>query len=84
MRTATEVAPLLPHADETAGGRMTTDFVALNKEWTVQQALEYLRRTRPAAEQVFYLYVIDDDHRLGGVVSLRQLVVASRKSVSAT
>ncbi len=76
MRSAPEVAPLLPHADQTAGGRMTTGFVALHKEWTVQEALEYLRRTRPAAEQVFYLYVVDDDHHLGGVVSLRQLVVA--------
>ena len=76
MRTAPEVAPLLPHADQTAGGRMTTDFVALHKEWTVQQAIEYLRRTRPAAEQVSYLYVVDDDHHLEGVVSLRQLVIA--------
>ncbi len=76
MRTAPEIAPLLTHADETAGGRMTTDFVALHKEWTVQQALEYLRRIRPAAEQVYYLYVVDDDHHLEGVVSLRQLIVA--------
>jgi len=76
MRTAPEVAPLLTHADETAGGRMTTDFVALHKEWTVQQAIEYLRRIRPAAEQAYYLYVVDDDHHLEGVVSLRQLIVA--------
>jgi len=76
MRTAAEVEPLLPHPDQTAGGRMTTGFVALNRHWTVEQTLSYLRRTRPAAEQVFYLYVVDDDHRLEGVVSLRQLVVA--------
>jgi len=76
MRTAAEVAPLLPYADETAGGRMTSDFVALQREWTVDQALSYLRRTRPRAEQVFYLYVVDDQHRLEGVVSLRHLVVA--------
>ncbi len=76
MRTAAEVAPLLPHPDQTAGGRMTTGFVALNRHWAVEQALSYLRRTRPAAEQVFYLYVVDDEGRLEGVVSLRQLVVA--------
>jgi magnesium transporter len=77
MRTAGEVAPLLGHPDNTAGGRMTTDFVALNKEWSVEEALTYLRRTKPAAEQVFYLYVVDGEHRLEGVVSLRQLVVAA-------
>jgi magnesium transporter len=77
MRTAPEVTGLLRHEDESAGGRMTADFVALHKEWTVDQALAYLRRTHPDAEQVYYLYVIDADHRLEGVVSLRHLVVAT-------
>jgi magnesium transporter len=76
MQTAPELAPLLTHADETAGGQMTTDFVALHKEWTVQETLEYLRGKHPAAEQAYYLYAVDDGHRLEGVVSLRQLVVA--------
>ena len=76
MRTAADVAPLLRYPDQTAGGRMTTDYVALHRLWTVEEAIAYLRRTRPAAEQVFYLYVVDDEHRLEGVVSLRQLVVA--------
>lgn len=77
MRTAPEVTGLLPHEDETAGGRMSADFVALHKEWTVDQALAYLRRTHPDAEQAYYLYVIDADHRLEGVVSLRHLIVAA-------
>ncbi len=77
MRTAPEVTGLLRHEDESAGGRMTADFVALHKEWTVDQALAYLRRTHPDTEQAYYLYVIDADHRLEGVVSLRHLVVAA-------
>ena len=77
MATAAEVAPLLPHTDESAGGRMTSDFVALHREWTVEQALSHLRRTKPNVEQAFYLYVVDDQHRLEGVVSLRHLVVAT-------
>jgi len=76
LRTAADVAPLLRYPDQTAGGRMTTDYVALHRLWTVEEALAYLRQKRPAAEQVFYLYVVDDEHRLEGVVSLRQLVVA--------
>jgi len=77
MRTAPEVTGLLRHEDESAGGRMSADFVALHKEWTVDQALAYLRRTHPDAELAYYLYVIDAEHRLEGVVSLRQLVVAA-------
>ena len=77
MTSAPDIAPLLTHPDETAGGRMTTDYVAFQRDWTVEQALSYLRRTRPAAEQVFYLYVIDSEDRLEGVVSLRQIVIAA-------
>ncbi len=76
MRTATDVAPLLPHPDESAGGRMTSDFVALQQEWTVDQTLTYLRETRPAADQAYYLYVVGDQRKLEGVLSLRNLVVA--------
>jgi magnesium transporter len=76
MRAAPEIEPLLGYADNTAGGRMTTEFVALHKEWTVDQALHYLRRTSPDVGQTFYLYVVDGEHHLEGVVSLRDLVVA--------
>ena len=77
MATAAEVSPLLPHADESAGGLMTSNFIALHQEWTVDEALSHLRRTKPAAEQAFYLYVVDAEHRLEGVVSLRHLVVSA-------
>jgi magnesium transporter len=76
MRTSPEVTPLLGFEDESAGGLATTEFVALHRGWTVEQALGYLRSYKPSVEQVFYLYVVDDDHHLEGVVSLRQLVVA--------
>ena len=76
MATKADVAPLLPYGDDTAGGRMTSGFVMLHQDWTVDRALDYLRTTSPGAEQVFYLYVTDDEHRLEGVVSLRELVVA--------
>jgi len=77
MLTAAEVAPLLPHPDESAGGRMTSDFVALHQDWTVDQAIAHLRSYRPDAEQVFYLYVVGDEHTLEGVLSLRSLVVGA-------
>ncbi len=77
MATSADVAPLLPYGDDTAGGRMTSGFVMLHENWTVDRALNYLRTTSPDAEQVFYLYVTDEEHRLAGVVSLRELVVAA-------
>ncbi|MDP2948500.1 MAG: magnesium transporter [Chloroflexota bacterium] len=76
MSTATEVTPLLEHAEESAGGIMTRGFVALHAEMAAQDAITYLRLRQPNVEEAYYLYVMDAVNRLEGVVSLRQLVVA--------
>lgn len=75
MTTAAEVMPLLQHADETAGGIMTSGYVTLHKDMTVEEALVFLRATKPPVGQAYYLYVLDGRNRLQGVVSLRELVV---------
>lgn len=76
MEDAIEVIPLLGHDDETAGGLMTTSFIALKPTATAAKAIEYLRQIRPEEETPYYLYVIDADRQLIGVVSLRSLLVA--------
>ncbi|HEY8490235.1 MAG TPA: magnesium transporter [Dehalococcoidia bacterium] len=76
MTGAADVAPLLAHKDESAGGRMTRGFVALRADMTVDEAITYLRLVKPDTEEAYYLYVVDAEGRLEGVVSLRHLVVA--------
>ncbi|MEX1254096.1 MAG: magnesium transporter [Dehalococcoidia bacterium] len=76
METAGEVAPLLRHAPESAGGLMTRGYVALHHEMTVQEAINYLRLRQPAAQDPYYLYVLDAANRLQGIVSLRELIIA--------
>lgn len=77
MRRASAVAPLLGHSDETAGGHMTRAYISLNGRWTADRAIQYLRRLRPDADSAYYLYVIDADGRLEGIVSLRDLIIAA-------
>lgn len=76
MEDAAEVLPLLPYGDETAGGRMTTSFVALRQGMTAANAIELLRRAEPGSDTPYYLYVEDQADRLRGIVGLRDLVVA--------
>jgi magnesium transporter len=76
MKSAAELLPLLQHEDETAGGIMTRGYIALHKDMTVEEAVAFLRATKPLAEEAYYLYVLDGQNRLQGVVSLRQLIVA--------
>jgi magnesium transporter len=70
-----EVAGLLRFEDDTAGGIMNPDFIALKEDTTARQAVESLQKEHQDVEMPFYLYVVDDDGRLMGVSSLRQLVV---------
>ncbi len=76
MEEADEVEPLLAHPDETAGGLMTPPLVTLRQEMTAEEAIAHLRALAPDSETVYYLFVVDDENRLVGVVSLRQLIVA--------
>ena len=77
MQRAGAIAPLLGHADESAGGHMTRAFISLHGGWTAQRAIQYLRRVRPDADSAYYLYVVDSGGRLEGIVSLRDLIIAS-------
>ncbi len=73
---ADEVRPLMLHPDESAGGLMTSAFLALRRRTTVAEAIEAFRQWRPSAETIYYLYVVDRFGKLAGVVSLRQLLAA--------
>ena len=55
---------------------MTIEFVTMPQEQTVAETLARLRRERPPTHAITYLYVVDDEQRLGGVVSLRDVVLA--------
>lgn len=70
-----EVEGLLRYGDDTAGGIMVPDFIALRDSVTAREAIESIQKDFHDVEMPFYLYVVDEFERLLGVVSLRQLVV---------
>lgn len=71
-----EVEGLLKYPEETAGGIMTTNFFALPEDMTAQDSIKRLQEEKEA-EMVFYIYVIDPNKHLVGVLSLRQLLLVS-------
>jgi CBS domain-containing protein len=73
---AAEVESLLKYPEDTAGGMMTTEFVAVDAALTAGQTIERLRELEPDAETIYYVYVTDHEGRLVGVLSLRDLIVA--------
>lgn len=73
---AEEVKLLLSYPPETAGRMMTEKFAVLKKDMTAEEALAYLRKANKSVETLTDMYVLDEDSRLIGVVSLRELVIA--------
>jgi magnesium transporter len=72
---ADEVRRLERYPPDTAGGIMTTDVTALPESLSVDQAVAELRARRGRHEQVYYVYVVDADRRLVGVLSMRDLIL---------
>ncbi len=85
-RRVDEILPLLPLADRrniqrlrsyaegTAGSLMTTEFAQLDQHLTVRQAFEELSKIAAELETIYYLFIVDSDLQLRGIVSTRQLV----------
>jgi Mg/Co/Ni transporter MgtE len=73
---AEELGGLLAFPEDTAGGMMTTEFVAVPAELTASRTIDRLRELEPDAETIYYVYVVDAARRLVGVLSLRDLIVA--------
>ncbi|HEY7349577.1 MAG TPA: magnesium transporter [Ktedonobacterales bacterium] len=71
------IRDLLRYEEQSAGGIMTTEVLSLPSSLTAAETLERLRTQGRELEMVYYLYVVDDERHLVGVVSLRQLVTSS-------
>ena len=72
-----EMVELLEFGEKTAAGRMNTEYLAVNQNATVHDAIETLRRFQGGVETVSTIYLVDEDGRLAGAVPLAKLVLAS-------
>ena len=71
-----EFSALLKYPEESAGGIMTTEFISLPAELPVEEAIARLREIAPDAETIYYVFVVDEENGLSGVLSLRDLIAA--------
>ncbi len=71
-----DIRRLAGYEPGTAGAVMTTDYAALPPNITVREAIDRLRREAPDRETIYYSYIVDEDRRLLGLVSLKNLLLA--------
>ena len=73
---AKDVRKLLAYPEDSAGGIMTTGYMAVRPDMTIEQVIQVLRQEGPEAELIYYIYVTDKEDHLLGVFSLRELVLS--------
>lgn len=76
-----DIATLVAQNVNTAGGLMTTAYAWLPPNLTVTEALDRLRLQAPEQETIYYVFVLDENHKLLGVVTLRDLILAPRHAL---
>jgi magnesium transporter len=74
-----EILRLREYGEDTAGALMTTEVAMIDEGLTVRQAIDHLTRESEQFETIYYIYVIDPDQHLRGVVTARQLLTALRR-----
>lgn len=65
---------LVSYPYDTAGGIMTTEYLAVNENCTVEETIEAAREASDDVEVIYYIYTIDEDQRLSGVLSMRKML----------
>ncbi|QCA28010.1 magnesium transporter [Vagococcus xieshaowenii] len=79
--SAKEIKNLLHYEDDTAGSIMTTEYVAIAADQTIKSAMSYLKEAAVDAEIIYYIFVVDENGYLVGVISLRDLIVNDDQSL---
>lgn len=74
---AQEVKELMDYSEGTAGSLMTTEMITMPPHFTAQQAIDRLREIAPSVENVYYVFITDSEEHLLGVMSLRELIIAT-------
>ncbi|MBU3213711.1 CBS domain-containing protein [Clostridium estertheticum] len=72
-----EIRNLMNYEEEVVGSIMNKDFISFNVNITASATIEILRELQPEDEVIHYIYIVDEDKKLQGVISLRNLVLSA-------
>lgn len=76
-----DIRKLLSYPEGSAGSVMSTEYASLPAAITVEEALARLRTLAPTRETIYYVFIVDNERRLLGILSLRRLILADRKAM---
>lgn len=74
VEQAGDIVDLLKYDEDTAGGLMGTEMIVVNENWSMPKCIDEMRKQAEAVDEIHYVYVVDDDERLRGVLPLKKLI----------
>ncbi len=74
VEQAGDIVDLLKYDEDTAGGIMGTEMVIVNENWSMQECVKEMRRQAETMNEIYYVYVVDDDERLKGIFPLKKMI----------
>jgi magnesium transporter len=82
VEQAGDIIDLLKYDEDTAGGLMGTEMIVVNENWSMPQCIEEMRKQAEDEnmDEIYNVYVVDDDERLRGVLPLQKLITSSSVS----
>ena len=80
---ASDIVDLLNYDEDTAGGLMAKEMVVVNQSWTITNCLREMRKQAEELDDVYAVYVVDDDYKLKGLLSLSKMLVAPARTMIA-
>lgn len=76
VEQAGDIVDLLHYEEDTAGGMMGKELIAVNAEWSMPNCIDEVRKQSEEVKEIFYVYVVDDDNVLKGVLPLKRLITS--------
>lgn len=75
-----EVRELMEYEDSEVGSLMSTEYVSLKSDLTIEEAINILRKLKPEEDEMYYIYVVDNNNKLIGTLSLRDIIISESSS----
>lgn len=80
VEQAGDIVDLLKYDENTAGGLMAKELIAVNENWDISTCLKEMRKQAEDVDEIYYLYVIDNDEKLKGTLSLKKMLLRTNSS----
>ncbi len=74
VEQAGDIIDLLKYDEDTAGGLMGTEMIVVNENWSMPECIKQMRMQAEDMDEIYYVYVVDNDYRLRGVLPLKELI----------